>query len=72
MTGTRQRIVAATGELFRTQGSNGTSLAQVTQQAHAPTGSIYHFFPGGKEELGEAVIRRVGGGLPTAVRDDRR
>ncbi len=60
MAETRDRIVAATTELFRTQGFNGTSLKQVTAGAGAPTGSIYHFFPGGKDELASAVLRESG------------
>jgi AcrR family transcriptional regulator len=58
--GTRERILTATAELFRRQGYNGTGLKQVTQAAAAPFGSLYHFFPGGKVELGEAVIRSSG------------
>jgi len=60
MVGTRERIVTATAELFRSQGFNGTSLKQVSESASAPTGSVYHFFPGGKEELGVAVVRESG------------
>ncbi len=60
MAGTRDRILTATAELFRRQGYNGTSLKQVTGAAGAPFGSLYHFFRGGKEELGEAVIRTSG------------
>lgn len=60
MVGTRERIVTATTELFRSQGFNGTSLKQVSQSAAAPTGSVYHFFPGGKDELGIAVVRESG------------
>lgn len=60
MAGTRERIVTATAELFRRQGYNGTGLKQVTQAAGAPFGSLYHFFPGGKEELGDTVIRSSG------------
>jgi len=56
----RERILAATNELFRRQGFNGTSLKQVTQTAPATVGSIYHFFPGGKEELAAAVIETSG------------
>ena len=52
--------MTATGELFRRQGYNGTGLKQVTQAAGAPFGSLYHHFPGGKEELGEAVLRESG------------
>lgn len=60
MVGTRDRIITATGELFRQRGFNGTSLKQVTTAAGAPMGSLFHFFPGGKEELAEAVLRSGG------------
>lgn len=60
MAGTRDRILTATGELFRRHGYHGTALKQVTTAAEAPFGSLYHFFPGGKEELAEAVIRTSG------------
>jgi AcrR family transcriptional regulator len=60
MADTRERIMAATLELFRRHGYNGTSVKQVTTAAQAPFGSLYHFFPGGKEELAEAVIATSG------------
>ena len=60
MATTRERIVTATAELFRRQGYNGTSLKQVTVAAGAPFGSLYHGFPGGKEELAEVVIETSG------------
>ena len=60
MAATRDRIVTATAELFRRQGYNGTALKAVTVAADAPFGSLYHFFPGGKEELGEAVVLTSG------------
>jgi AcrR family transcriptional regulator len=58
---TRDRILTATGELFRRKGYNGTSLKEVTVAAGAPFGSLYHSFPGGKEQLAEAVILTSGG-----------
>ena len=39
---------------------SGTGLKQIAQTAGAPFGSIYHFFPGGKNELAEEVIRSWG------------
>ena len=60
MASTRDRIITATAELFRRQGYNGTSLKQVTLAAGAPFGSLYHGFPGGKEELAEVVIEASG------------
>ncbi|MEX2237155.1 MAG: TetR/AcrR family transcriptional regulator [Dehalococcoidia bacterium] len=50
----------ATAELFRRHGYTGTGLKQIVAAANAPFGSIYHFFPRGKEQLGEEVIRRSG------------
>ena len=52
--------MTATAELFRRHGYHGTSLKQVTVAGEAPFGSLYHFFPGGKQELAEAVIDSSG------------
>ena len=60
MAGTRDRIVDSTAELFRRQGYTGTGVKQIVAEASAPFGSLYHFFPGGKEQLGEEVIRWSG------------
>ncbi len=60
MAGTKERIVGTTGELFRRQGYTGTGLKQIVAEAGAPFGSIYHFFPGGKQQLAAEVIRTSG------------
>jgi AcrR family transcriptional regulator len=60
MTTTKDRILEASTELFRRQGFANTGLKQIASQADAAFGSIYHFFPGGKDGLGEAVIRAAG------------
>jgi AcrR family transcriptional regulator len=59
-TDTKERIVGAGAELFRRQGYTGTGVKQIVAAANAPFGSLYHFFPGGKEQLGEEVIRTSG------------
>src|SRR3954462_14711527 len=69
---TRERIVHRSAELFRRQGFAGTGVKQIVATASAPFGSLYHFFPGGKEQLGEEVIRWSGaiyGQLITALFD---
>src|SRR3954468_21770428 len=60
MAGTKERILDTSAELFRRQGYMGTAVEQIAAQASAPFGSLYHFFPGGKEQLGEEVIRWSG------------
>lgn len=60
MADTKDRILDATAILFQQYGYAGTGLKQIGVDAQAPLGSIYHFFPGGKEQLGEQVIRQAG------------
>jgi AcrR family transcriptional regulator len=60
MVDTRDRIIVATNELFRRHGYNGTTLTQISEASAATIGSIYHFFPGGKEALAVAVIEATG------------
>jgi AcrR family transcriptional regulator len=57
---TRERIVDASAELFRHQGYSATGVKQIVEAAQAPFGSLYHFFPGGKEQLGAEAIRVSG------------
>lgn len=48
---TRYRIVDAAARLFREQGVTGTGVLAVLAAAQAPRGSLYHHFPGGKDQL---------------------
>jgi AcrR family transcriptional regulator len=73
VTPTRERILYAAAELFRRQGYSGTGLKQVVAEAQAPFGSLYHHFPGGKQQLADEVIRAGGvffEALVTGVYDD--
>jgi AcrR family transcriptional regulator len=60
MSDTRRRILTATNELFRRGGYHGTSLKEVIVGAGVTTGSLYHFFPGGKAELAAAALNDSG------------
>jgi AcrR family transcriptional regulator len=57
---TKDRIIESSAELFRRQGYTGTGVKQIVAAANAPFGSVYHFFPGGKEQLGAETIRASG------------
>ncbi|RNL80605.1 TetR/AcrR family transcriptional regulator [Halostreptopolyspora alba] len=57
-TTTRERIVDATAALLRRQGYDGTGVKQIAREAGATLGSLYHFFPDGKEQLAVAALRR--------------
>ncbi|HTX30930.1 MAG TPA: TetR/AcrR family transcriptional regulator [Solirubrobacteraceae bacterium] len=60
MSTTKDRIIETSAELFRRQGYSATGVKQIVTAAKAPFGSLYHFFPGGKEELGAATVRTSG------------
>ncbi|GGX23132.1 TetR/AcrR family transcriptional regulator [Streptomyces lomondensis] len=55
--GTRERIVRTASRLMQRQGYEGTGIKQISREAGATLGSLYHFFPGGKQELGTAAVR---------------
>jgi AcrR family transcriptional regulator len=52
--------VEVSADLLAKQGYNATKVKQIVTAAQAPFGSLYHFFPGGKEQLGAEAIRVSG------------
>jgi AcrR family transcriptional regulator len=57
---TRDRILDATIRLLRRQGYTATGIKQIVAEGAAPLGSIYHYFPGGKEQIGTEALARSG------------
>lgn len=53
---TRDRILTATMALLRSQGYEGTGVKQIAREAGATLGSVYHFFPQGKEQLAAEAL----------------
>lgn len=64
----RQRMIVGACDLLSRRGLQSTSFAEVTQATGTPRGSIYHHFPGGKQELvlaaldanAEAFVEKIG------------
>ena len=46
-------------EIFRLQGYEGASLSRIAEATGLGRASLYHRFPGGKEEMAEAVLDRA-------------
>jgi TetR/AcrR family transcriptional repressor of lmrAB and yxaGH operons len=55
----RSAAIPALAEAFREHGFEGASLAQLCAATGLGKGSLYHFFPGGKEEMAAAVLADV-------------
>ncbi len=47
----RQRMIEAAIQLMRGSGLSGAGINEVVRESAAPKGSVYHFFPGGKQQL---------------------
>jgi len=56
----RANLVHTAMRLFRRQGFASTGLQQILTESGAPRGSLYHYFPNGKEALGEAAVELAG------------
>jgi TetR/AcrR family transcriptional repressor of lmrAB and yxaGH operons len=57
---TRERLIRAAVFLFQSQGYHGVGLTAILTRARAPKGSLYHHFPGGKEDLAVAAVDWLG------------
>jgi len=83
MSNAREQILQTTCDLLEKQGYYGTGLNEIVKESGAPKGSLYHYFPEGKEQItaeavqqsGEATAARIRAGLaastsaPKAIHD---
>ena len=68
---TRERLLVAAQRLFRKRGYHATGLSDILDAALAPKGSLYHHFPGGKEEVGVCVVEKISSSLLNLVAQSR-
>jgi|SRR5579864_1822438 len=55
----RTRLLDATTALLADRGYHGTGMKDILTASGAVAGSLYHHFPGGKDELAAACVRRA-------------
>jgi AcrR family transcriptional regulator len=55
----RDQLLGIVAEVFREHGYEGASLSLIGEATGLGKGSLYHFFPGGKEEMASAVIAHI-------------
>jgi TetR/AcrR family transcriptional repressor of lmrAB and yxaGH operons len=55
----RTKLVLATLDLLRRAGLSGAGINQVIDASQAPKGSVYHYFPGGKQQLVTEALREA-------------
>jgi AcrR family transcriptional regulator len=55
----RDDVVARIQEVFRDRGFDGASLTEISTATGLGKSSLYHYFPGGKDEMAVAVLERI-------------
>lgn len=71
MSNAREQILQTTCDLLEKQGYHGTGLNEIVRESGAPKGSLYYYFPEGKEQItaeavlqsGQATSQRIRAGL---------
>jgi TetR/AcrR family transcriptional regulator, lmrAB and yxaGH operons repressor len=58
MSTSRDKIVKTTGRLLEEQGYHATGLNQIIRESSAPRGSLYYYFPRGKDELATEALEQ--------------
>ncbi len=56
----RTAIVAAAANLFRQRGYAATGMNDIVAESGAPKGSVYHYFPEGKAQIGAEALSLAG------------
>ena len=58
MSNAREQILQTTCALLEKQGYHGTGLNEIIRESGSPKGSLYYYFPAGKEQItAEAVLQ---------------
>ena len=58
--GVRERMVASAVSLLARRGLQFTSFSEVLEDSGAPRGSVYHHFPGGKDQMIGSALDAAG------------
>ncbi|WP_088036396.1 TetR/AcrR family transcriptional regulator [Evansella clarkii] len=55
----KEKIIDTASKLFQEQGYHATGLNQITKESGAPKGSLYYYFPEGKEQLAMVAVEKT-------------
>ena len=66
---TREKMIGGAASLLSQRGLQGTSFSEVLELTDTPRGSIYHHFPGGKDELVAEAIALLGSVVAERIRN---
>ncbi len=65
---TRSQILITMARLIEKQGYHATGLNEIIRESGTPKGSLYYYFPDGKEQIGAEAILESGKVISTRLR----
>lgn len=65
----KANLIQAAIRLFREKGYAATGLNEILAASGAPKGSLYHYFPDGKDELGATAVTVAGQVVTKTLRE---
>jgi AcrR family transcriptional regulator len=68
----KDEVIGRLMRVFRTFGYSGATLARISDATGLGKASLYHHFPGGKEDMARATLDRVESTVRTFVVDELR
>ena len=63
----RDEIIETTCRLLELQGYRATGVNEIVRESGAPKGSLYHYFPAGKDELAAEAIAHAAGTITANI-----
>lgn len=67
---TREKILTTAAFLFQKNGYHATGLNEIIKESATPKGSLYYYFPNGKEELLAATIKLMGDKIQHQIEEE--
>lgn len=68
MSNAREQILRSTRHLLEKQGYHGTGLNEIVKESGAPKGSLYYYFPEGKEQIAAEAVLQAGRATAERIR----
>ena len=65
----REKILQAASELMEKQGYHATGVNEIIKKSKSPKGSLYYYFPDGKEQIASEAVLLAGQTLAARIRE---
>mgnify|MGYP003607071098 FL=1 len=66
-TNTKDIFIDTASSLFANQGYHATGISEILKKSNAPKGSLYYYFPQGKEQLAQEALQKTAEKISTEI-----